>query len=53
VLTDHKSVSINESCGILLYLLKFYGARMCFVTLYLYLRHRSMLQTSHTSPWRR
>ena len=34
MLTDHKSVSINESCGILLYLLKFYGARLCLMSAY-------------------
>ena len=26
VLTDHETITINESCGILLYVLKMFGA---------------------------
>jgi glutathione S-transferase len=26
VMTDHKDITINESCGILLYILKMFGA---------------------------
>jgi hypothetical protein len=44
-MTDHKSVYINESCGILLYILKFFGAR-CIIS---QLLSKSHANCSHTT----